>query len=679
MAIKPDANMMYFGSRPEESELADKLDEAFDISFAKTHGELAFWIANPKQRARERFGLQKEVLVIYSPHSTTDARVLTAIENIIRSPDFKHRLDKILFILVHRGDPKATADLVHDDKERIIVPIHADELLNPQRGAMFLRSRITAELGAVDLFGMSSPLTSDKYFFGREEIVNLIVKRSTVYRGNSGLFGLRKTGKTSVLFAIQRAIADQKVLVQYVDCQNPGIHAARWWDVLENIIERCRESLKINLKRDAKLIGGYTKTNAGTRFTSDLSSLLGAGGVGQVLLLFDEIEFITPGVAGALGQHWDEDFVPFWQSIRAAHQELQGKIVFVVAGVNPAGVDKPMFGTLPNPIFQLATPVYLEPLSDGAIHGMVRSIGRYSGLAFEENVFRYLAKTYGGHPYLVRIACSEVWRANVPSDPLQPQKIAIGNFPALENEIRSRLARPIKDILLSLVWWYPDEYELLQIMASGDHGFVREYLEANPDAHTRFVHYGLIATGTTDFAIADVKDFLRNYGEEYKRELSPFTRSDIPMDILPEIPDLDLLGRLFEKRLLLETLLRKAIILYLGVRCTWDAECMAKAMASGLRSRPDRPDPKSLLVGRTPQAAINEMFLLDLKVIIGENWQIFAPLFDSNKTRFDMNMDTVNVARRVDAHVKPVSEQERSDFENSYAWLLVRLDKLPKL
>jgi hypothetical protein len=679
VTIIPDAHKTYFSSHPEESELAEKLDEAFDISFAKTHGELAFWIGNPKPRTRERFGLRKEVLIIYSPHLTTDARVLTAIENIIRSPDFKHRLDRVLFLLVHKGDPAATADLVHADRERIVIPIHANELLNLQRGPMFLRSRMTAELGAVDLFGMSSPLTSDKYFFGREEIVNLLVKRATVYRGNAGLFGLRKTGKTSVLFAIQRALSDLKILSQYVDCQNPGIHAARWWNVLENIIERCRETLKTNHKRDLKITGGYTKTNAGTRFTSDLSSLLDNGGLEQVLLLFDEIEFITPRVAGALGQHWDEDFVPFWQSIRAAHQELQGKIVFVVAGVNPAGVDKPLFGTLPNPIFQLATPIYLEPLSDSAVHSMVRSIGRYAGLAFGEDVFKYLAGTYGGHPYLVRIACSEVWRANIPNDPLQPQKIVIDNFRAICDEIRSRLAGPIKDILLSLVWWYPDEYELLQIMAAGDHEFVRTYLEANPGAYTRFVHYGLISANTTEFAIADVKNFLKEYGEEYKRELSPFTRSDMPMNILPEIPDLDLLGKLFGKRVQLEILLRKAIILYLGVKCTWNPECMAKAMASGLRPRPDRPDPKSLLVGRTPQDAVNELFLLDLKAIITENWQVFSPLFDSNKVRFEMNMDTVNIARRVDAHIKTVSEQEKSDFENSYAWLLARLDKLPKI
>lgn len=84
-------------------------------------------------------------------------------------------------------------------------------------------------------------------------------------------------------------------------------------------------------------------------------------------------------------------------------------------------------------------------------------------------------------------------------------------------------------------------------MAAGDHEFVRTYLEANPDAHARFIHYGLISAGGTDFAIAEVKNFLREFGEEYKRELSPFARSDMPMEILPEVPDLNLLGRLFEK------------------------------------------------------------------------------------------------------------------------------------
>ena len=55
------------------------------------------------------------------------------------------------------------------------------------------------------------------------------------------------------------------------------------------------------------------------------------------------------------------------------------------------------------------------------------------------------------------------------------------------------------------------------------------------------------------------------------------------------------------------------------------------------------------------------------------NWDVFGALFDKKKVRFEMNMDTLNKARRIDGHSKPVSESDVNDIQNSYAWLQARL------
>lgn len=171
MGIKRDADEVFFARHPVQRELALRLDEAFEVTFGKMHGDLGIWLADPTIRTRERFGLQKEVLIIYSGFPTTDARVLTAIENISRSPDFKHRIDRVLVLVIHSGNPLEAEDLARSDPERVLVPISAQDLLDGSRGTTFIRSRLASTLGAVDLFGMSSPLTSDKYFFGRTELV----------------------------------------------------------------------------------------------------------------------------------------------------------------------------------------------------------------------------------------------------------------------------------------------------------------------------------------------------------------------------------------------------------------------------------------------------------------------------------------------------------------------------
>ncbi|HWG41291.1 MAG TPA: hypothetical protein VN688_00790 [Gemmataceae bacterium] len=677
MAIKTDADVAYFSKRPEERQLAALLHEAFDVTFGNAHGQLAFWLADPQKHTRERFGLQKEVLVVYSPHVSTDARVLTAVENISRHPDFRHRVDKVLSVLIHKGDPEAAEQLVREATDRIIVSIHVDELLNPQRGSLFFRSKLAQQIGAIDLFGMSSPITSDKYFFGRDDLVQVLTNRSVVSKGNSGLFGLRKTGKTSILFAIQRRLEGRPVLAEFVDCQNPGVHAARWWQVLENLVFRLGEALKRDFKRDAKLQEGYNQANAGIRFSSDIQAILKYGNLENTILMLDEIEYITPRLSGKLGTHWDEDFVPFWQTIRSTHQESKGGFTFLVAGVNPTCVERSHFDSIVNPIFQLAIPHFLEPLKTTNIREMVRSIGRYAGLQFEESACTHLQERYGGHPYLIRLACSEVFQASDRTNPEKLVRVENVDFKRLSSDIRVRLANPIRDILLSLVWWYPEEYDLLRILADGDAEFVNSYLQVNPDSFVQFARYGVLREGSGEFAIDDLKVFLKERGEAYKKELSPFTRGDMPPELLPEVPDLELLGKLFEKRTEIETKLRKAIILYLGVKHNWNAGLVANSIVKGLAKRPDRQSPKDLFVGRSPQDVMTELYTLDLKSIMLENWETFGPLFDGQKSRFEMNLDTLNRARRVDAHTKPLTENERVDFENSYGWLLNRLAKVP--
>jgi hypothetical protein len=70
------------------------------------------------------------------------------------------------------------------------------------------------------------------------------------------------------------------------------------------------------------------------------------------------------------------------------------------------------------------------------------------------------------------------------------------------------------------------------------------------------------------------------------------------------------------------------------------------------------------------------LYTLDLKWIILANWQLFSSLFDSDQKRFTMNMDTINTARRVDAHAKPFTSSEIKNFHNSYGWMLDKVDRV---
>ena len=675
MAIHPEADAIYFATHARQRPLALALGEAFDITFGREYRDLAFWLASPDDSAAERFGLTREVLVVYSGHPQTDARVLSAIDEVSRSSEFRNRVDQTLALLVHSGDEDQTAGLLApsqaddpDRGDRVIVAIRRSDLADPRRGDMFVRSAIARALGGADLFGMSSPVTSERYFFGRHDLVRQLATRALEHRQNSGLFGLRKTGKTSVLFAVLRALEARAVRSVYIDCSNPGLYSRRWWEALREIAKRC------GLPDSEE---AYSPESAGKLFGEVVRSAL-ANGAEAILVMLDEVEYITQGLSGTLGAHWDQDFVPFWQTMRSAHQDTQGAFTFIVAGVNPASVEKPHFGDVPNPVFQLALPQYLEPLSVEGVRSMVRTIGRYSGLQFDEDVYANLQQTYGGHPYLIRIACSEMWRSVDSTDPMVRTRVSRATVDEQAAAIQVRLSQPIRDMLLSLVWWYPDEYALLQILASGDSQFVQDYVAANPDAMIQFAKYGVLRDNAS-FAIEAIRDFLREHGEEYRRQISPFTRGDLPAELLPEVPDIETLGDLFAKRTEIEILLRRAILLHLGATFGWDQSRISREIVKTLQARDDRPSPSQLFVGRTPGDAIVELYTSDLKAIVLGHWDLFDALFDGNRARFEMNIDTLNTARRVDAHTKPISRQELIDFTNSYGWLLSRLRRVESI
>lgn len=309
---------------------------------------------------------------------------------------------------------------------------------------------------------------------------------------------------------------------------------------------------------------------------------------------------------------------------------------------------------------------------------MVRFIGRYSGLKFDEEVYEFLRQRFGGHPFLMRIACSEVWRTMATDDPQGHVEVSARDFEVRDDGIRARLAQHIKDILLSLVWWYPLEYELLQILAEGDEEFVDQYVQAYPDSIVQFQHYGILQDSSrTEFAIEYLRDFLTANGDEYRKEISPFLRGDVPVDLLPAVPDLEVLADLFEKRCDIEIRLRSVILFYLGFDANWKDEKVADMLIRSLPKRPNGELPSSLFIGRPPRVAINQVYTLDLRAIILANWKMFGPLFDGDQARLSMNLDTINTVRNLEAHTKPVTADEQADFNNSYGWLLRKLERVP--
>jgi hypothetical protein len=128
------------------------------------------------------------------------------------------------------------------------------------------------------------------------------------------------------------------------------------------------------------------------------------------------------------------------------------------------------------------------------------------------------------------------------------------------------------------------------MISEGEDEFVRDFLQTEPDRSLHFIRYGLLREGKSSFAIRDLKEFLRQFGDSYKNTISPFRRGDIPQEMLPEEPNLADLSVLFEKRTEIEVALRKLLLTVFGYQTGFHDGKISILMVSGLKKRAERPD-----------------------------------------------------------------------------------------
>ncbi|MBI4880868.1 MAG: hypothetical protein HY812_14605 [Planctomycetes bacterium] len=255
--IHPDADAAYFSRKPEVRPIAQSFLSAFDVTrgFTKTRGQdrLECLYLRAEPFIAELIGLERELLVAYAPFPQLQARTIKLHDDVV-SED-RIRIDPVGTVLVC-DDPKTTAAaqqyLVTDPERPPIVAISRAELL-AIHDATALRGLFVEHLFRRDLFALESPLRTDTTFFGRTDIVAELFDR---FRGGqtSGLFGLRRIGKTSVLYALGRRAESGEVAGSvYVDLSSPGIYQLRWWELLQRVMSDLASPLGLQRAERSKV------------------------------------------------------------------------------------------------------------------------------------------------------------------------------------------------------------------------------------------------------------------------------------------------------------------------------------------------------------------------------------------------------------------------------------------
>ncbi|WP_050613675.1 AAA-like domain-containing protein [Bacillus testis] len=628
-----------------ERKIVKNLSEFFGVTFSRIekfkNTDYTFSFLQPGDEYREKFNMYNEFLLLFSPFQDFDRRALDFVDKTLS--DYDNRLDKVCIFLVSK-DLNIThkiAALNNENKDsKLIVPFTYDEFIKSKITKENVENKLREYFYSRDLFAIESPIRNDSYFFGRKKIVQEFYSKY-ISGEQGGLFGLRKIGKTSVLYALMRTIDSKDGVYIFVDCQNPSVHALRWFELLQSLINKLIEKYDIQLD-----VNDYTfdEKYAAASFEKLMIQIYRKLNKKRILLIFDEIEMISIDTASA--EHWrnDLDFVHFWQTIRAFYQEHQNEICFLVAGVNPHCVEVASIQKIDNPIFSMINPVYLELFGIEDVKNMVSSIGRYMGLDFDEEIYTKLVDDYGGHPFLIRHICSLINRSVSLARPIKVNKF---DYSREKQNYDIAISKYIEQIIQVLKISYPNEYNLLETLAvQGNEAFLSKLGKGDFSTIQHLIGYGVLKKykDTHFITIEALSIYLKN-------------NSNLLIDDSLEAKRTAISKRRNKVELKLREMIYTVFITKYG-----RAEAREKILTAKKTEERKKFDGIP-----TNELMEEEYYFPELKVLVNKNWDDFNKAFE-DKSKFKINMDIIN-AYRVDAHAKSITEEEYLMTHMALNWI----------
>lgn len=201
-------------------------------------------LVRPLGQMRGLLHTDREVMVLFSDFTEFQSRTLDAFDRILAEIPDDFRVEKVARILVsgdHDVANKIRKLFASKPDAPVVVPFYLNDLTlaTPTQN---ISSRIREFTFSRDLFSMSSPLRGDLYFYGRSGLINEICSKLSSGE-NFGLFGLRRSGKTSIVHGIARANKARSGASIIIDCQSPTVHQRRWNELLEHIANTAKKEL----------------------------------------------------------------------------------------------------------------------------------------------------------------------------------------------------------------------------------------------------------------------------------------------------------------------------------------------------------------------------------------------------------------------------------------------------
>jgi hypothetical protein len=616
-------------------------------------------IVRPNSHAlADAFGLHYEVPVICTWHREFQPRT-AGLRRLIEENVARDRLERDVTFIVSE-DPLLSDKLEKlDTTVRTFIPLSPEGVREALAGgtpSMWFRELLQNKLYARDAFDKTGPVEGHE-FFGRKKLLHDILAQ--LAKGSSvGLYGLRKVGKTSMLRNMSEAAKEKELPYFFVHLDllaaTPSNRSSLYllWMIAKSLQEQVTAEIRIKAKlRFLGRVPRFEEIKEVRDFElaldADLRSLahyLNASR-GRVVIVIDEIELLFPLTDIRDGFLGYDDFLGYLRGL-----SQNNAISVMVVGVNPNVSEAQFLGRgRRNPMYGFFSNRYAPPLAIEEIKDMVRTLGKSSGVRFENDAIEQLYASTGGHPALTRKYCSTLIR-----DRKRPLTISKNDVDNAHDRFLRDESSSFAEMVSVVKEYYPEEFAVLTRVALSPNGVPAADISRQTRSHLE--GYQLINEKDGQVALKNnlVKDWFAGLNR------TPIVSNTKPVG-LPESITQQAVEELFKT---LELQLRHFVRQTLGEKYGVAVEkriCMALGQdADVARGRRD-----ASLRRFQPERETSTPDLLDfvyisdlLKVVCGPDWHLFRTAFNSDKSKIDYATKIIAPARNELAHNREMPSRD---------------------
>ena len=430
-----------------------------------------------------RFGLSSEVMILFSPYGDLQRRSFNALTERARDELMAHQRD--IFDTVRFVPEKDIVFIVSPD-ERATQKVRewnssgaaalAIPIATVGKSEVEIRSEINREIALVleerDLYSDRGPVTGHA-FFGRNDLIRRI--SGAVRTGTSlGLFGLRRSGKTSVIREYDRRRRDADEIVVLSDLEAMD----QLSDVPPDIGNDLNEALRHWRSRGGEAFIG-NEQNQLVDSTSELSRRIKQVAKRnpdlRFLFAIDEIESLRPHV-----ENDPQSVRALLGSLRTAAQAADNVSLLFTGVTTRFFTGAKLADEIDNPLFGFIDPVFLRPFEIDESTNLIKDLGRKMRMAWDDDAAEAVHHAAGGHPFLLRALAARVRSAclETKQDPLAELVVGVEAVEKARTPWTRESAALWEEIVGSLDIHHPIMASLLE----ADGVEIKQWLDAGLEA-----------------------------------------------------------------------------------------------------------------------------------------------------------------------------------------------------